>query len=105
MKLPSFINICGVDYTITYCDKPSDVDIAQRDSLWGQIDYWTRTIRIYKNSRPEEDVIHTILHEVWHAINEELHFDLDNKENHNKSDTCLKLLTDVLYRNKWIEKG
>jgi len=53
---PNKVNILGIEYSITYLDKPSDVDIYKRESLWGQIDYWTRTIRIYDNGRPEEDI-------------------------------------------------
>ena len=42
---PTNVNILGVDYTIEYTDRPSDVDMYKRESLWGQVDFWTRTIR------------------------------------------------------------
>ena len=49
MALPNKVNILGVEYKIFYFDKPSEVYIYKRESFWGQIDYWTRTIRVYKN--------------------------------------------------------
>lgn len=66
------INVLGKNYKIKYVDKPSEVDIFKRDSLWGQIDYWTRTIRIYEYDRTDEDVFETLLHEIFHAIETEL---------------------------------
>lgn len=38
----------------------------------GQIDFWTRTIRIYKNDRTPEDCWQTIWHEVIHGICEKM---------------------------------
>ena len=51
MKRPKQVNILGLSHELIYVDKPSDVDIYKRESLWGQIDYWTRTIRIYDHGR------------------------------------------------------
>jgi len=72
MILPKKVNICGINYEITYVDKPSEVDIYKRESLWGQIDYWTRTIRIYDNGQPVEGIFETILHEVLHGLTSDL---------------------------------
>lgn len=59
-QLPTSIKVLDVVYQIEYVDKPSDVDIFKRDSYWGQCDYWTRTIRIYKSDRQLQDVWQTI---------------------------------------------
>ena len=100
---PEKVNILGVEYTITYVDNPSDVDIFKRESYWGQIDYWTRTIRVYDNgTRPKEDVFQTILHEVLHGIGESLKMNINKSENHEELDILALALTDVLVRNDWI---
>lgn len=101
MRLPENVNILGVDYKIEYVDKPSDVDIYKQTSLWGQIDFWTRTIRIYKNERPLEDIWGTILHEIIHGISEALH--LKNVDDENDTADLLGMaLADLLIRNKWL---
>ncbi len=66
--LPTQIKLFDVVYQIEYVDNPSDVDMFKRDSLWGQLDYWTRTIRVYKNDRQRSDIWQTIWHELLHAI-------------------------------------
>ena len=96
---PSSVCILGIDYQIEYVDKPSDVDIYKRESLWGQIDFWTRTIRIYDNGRGLVDVWHTILHEVIHGISSALKLELDDED---KVDLLALGLTEVLFKNNWL---
>ena len=91
---PDKVNILGVEYSITYVDNPSEVDIYKRDSLWGQIDYWTRTIRIYDNDRRLEDIFHSLLHEVLHGISSALKLKLRDENMHDE--------LDVIFRNGWI---
>ena len=103
MKLNE-INILGIPYKIEYLDNPSEVDIYKRESLWGQIDYWTRTIRIYNNNRPIEDVFQTILHEIFHGISSKLNLKLDkDNESHEKLDMLATALSDVLIRNDLLK--
>jgi len=99
---PKTVNILGVEYSITYVDNPSEVDIYKRASLWGQTDFWTRTIRIYDNGRPEEDVFQTVLHEVLHGVAEALKLELRKEERHDELDLIALALTDILFRNGWI---
>lgn len=99
---PKEVVILGVPYKIDYVDKPSDVDLFKRESYWGQIDFWTRTIRIYDKDRPVEDLWGTIIHEVLHGISSELKLVLNKKEHHDDLDVLALALTDVLFRNKWI---
>lgn len=74
---PSSVNILGIVYQIEYVDKPSDVDIFKRKTLWGQIGFWTRTIRVYdRGNRPIEDVWQMIFHEVLHGIADALNQNL-----------------------------
>lgn len=105
MEKPTSVNILGKMYQITYVDKPSEVDLYKRESLWGQIDYWTRTIRIYDNKSPIENTIHTLFHEILHAIVEELKLKKwnDKDEGHNDMDVVALALTDVLMRNGWLK--
>ena len=101
MGLPRKVVILGKTYTIEYVDNPAEVDILKREALWGQIDYWTRTIRIYKNKRELEDVWVTIIHEVLHGILT----DLQIKALKEQEDDIALLslgLTDTLIRNGWL---
>jgi hypothetical protein len=100
---PTTVNIFGVEYSITYVDNPSDVDIYKHSSIWGQIDYWTRTIRIYDNGKPEQDVFQAVMHEVLHGIAEALKLELNNEDRHDELDLLALGLTDTFYRNGWIK--
>jgi hypothetical protein len=104
--LPAEVNIMGIVYKVEYVDKPSEVDIFKRESLWGQIDYWTRTIRVYANNRTREDIWQTIIHEVLHGIANDLHLkflDASDKEKHNELDILALALADILFRNGWMK--
>ena len=98
---PTSVNILGVDYSITYVDSPSDVDIYKRESAWGQIDYWTRSIRIYDNGRSAQDIAHSLLHEVLHGIAEALKLSLRQADQHDDLDLLALALADVMHRNGW----
>ena len=107
LNRPETVVILGLEYKIIYADNPSDVDIHRRESLWGQIDYWTRTIRIYDNNRSIEDIWHSLIHEVLHGIASELHIkSLEYKsvddQSHHDLDILSLAITDVLFRNGWI---
>ena len=78
---PNQGNILGKQYTITYVDNPAEVDIFRRESLWGQLDYWTRSIRIYDLDRNNDDRKQTLLHEVLHGICGGLKLELNDDEN------------------------
>ena len=100
---PSSVIILGKRYEINYTDKPSDVDIYRRESLWGQIDYWTRTIRVYENKGSAEDRWHTIIHEVLHGIITALKLD-KLKEDEDTIDLLALALVDTLFRNEWLRE-
>ena len=103
IKKPKSVNILGIGYTIEYCDNPSDVDIYKRSSLWGQIDYWTRSIRVYDNERTAVDVWQTILHEIIHGIANDLHMaELEGKDHETTVDVLALALIDVFTRNGWL---
>jgi len=103
---PETVNILGVNYAIKYEDNPVFVDMNKRESLWGQTDFWTRTIRIYDKTRSFEDVFQTLLHEIIHVISEELHLKaLQNYQNddiHDSIDLLALGMADVMLRNEWI---
>lgn len=103
VMLPTTVNILGVTYKIEYVDNPSEVDFFKREALWGQIDYWTRTIRVYKNKRPYEDVWQTIMHEVLHGIANALKMRLNNNDMHDELDLLALAIADVLFRNDWMK--
>ena len=105
MKLPSAVIILGKRYTIEYKDNPAEVDLYKRESLWGQIDYWTRSIRVYKHeTTSEEDVWHSLIHEVFHGIAVALKLKaFKDNANHDDLDLLALTLTDVLIRNQWLQ--
>jgi hypothetical protein len=105
-KLPDSVNILGLTYSVEYVDNPADVDIWKRQSLWGQVDYWTRSIRIYRNQLPPDDMWQTLLHECLHVIAKALHLEsLTNEDNHDDLDILALALADMLMRNGWLEIG
>ncbi len=103
---PKSVTILGRPYSITYVDKPSEVDIFKRESCFGQVDFWTNTIRIYDNNRGDEDIFHTLLHEILHALAEGLKLkylkDCNTQENHDLLELVAIGLADTLIRNEWI---
>ena len=101
---PDGVNILGKTYTITYCDRPSDVDHRGYRSLWGEIDHWKHSIRIY--APPEfsnGEVWDSLLHEVLHALAHELKLELGDSEEHVVGLLALGL-SDTLVRNRWLSK-
>lgn len=102
MNLPSTVNVIGITYKINYVDKPSDVDLHQRETLWGQVDLWTRTIRIYKNDRTYEDIMQTLWHEIIHAIANQLHIEDAVNDNNEVVDLLATGLSNVVDQNNWL---
>lgn len=103
MKFPDTINILGTPYKVLYQDNPSDVDIFKRESLWGQIDYWTCTIRIYKNNLPLIEIWKNIFHEMLHGLGQDGNITmLKNKDNHSELNFLAGALVDTLVRNGWM---
>lgn len=113
MSLPNVVNIAGVPHTVTYCDKPSEVDVFKRESLWGQLDPWTKTIRIYKNGNPYASVLKIILHEMLHAYGCEWnieHFYSRGASQEQReiveqnTESTVNIFFDMLERNSWMEE-
>lgn len=103
MKYPDEVNVLGIKYSIEYVDKPSEVDMYKRKSLWGQIDFWTRTIRVYEKDRAKEDIWETIIHEVLHAVDEHLKLKLFDDDDHDSLGILALALTDIFFRNDWMK--
>jgi len=103
-NMPTEVNILGSRYSIEYVDNPAEVDIFKRESLWGQIDFWTRTIRIYARDFSSEDIWESIIHEVLHGIAESLNlYMLQDKDNHDQLGVLAVALTDTFIRNGWLK--
>lgn len=105
MPLPTEVNVLGKRYSIVYVDDALDVDPYKRRLLWGYIDYRTRTIRVHGKGVKSEDVWHTIIHEIIHAIGKALNIDnLCNAAGEKDVDLLALALTDVLIRNDWLKR-
>lgn len=103
---PSSVIVLGAKYSIEYKDNPADVDHECRESLWGQVDYWTSSIRIYDNGRAESEIWETLLHEVLHIIAHHLKMHrLTDADAHDDLDLLALALRDTLFRNGWIRLG
>lgn len=100
---PDKINILGIEYTIQYVHTPSEVDNQKREALWGQIDLWDRTIRIYDNGRSGEDILRTLLHEILHGIGAALM--LKFHEDEGEIGLLALALADTLNRNGWLSEA
>lgn len=96
------INILGKVYKITYVDKTSDVDIGGKRSLTGQIDPWTRTIRILQKDQTKEDIWETLLHEILHGIADTLKL-TPLSEDEETINLLSIALADTLARNGFLE--
>ena len=107
MKKENKIIILGKPYKIIYVDKPSDVDVQGVQSLLGQVDFWTKTIRIFDdNTKSEEDLFEVLIHEIIHALINDLHiYALIDKDGSHKEDSVDLLstgLADTLIRNNLV---
>jgi len=100
MKLKE-VNILGTKYKIKYSDKPSDIDIQKREALWGQIDYWSRTIRLYKNDLPDEEIFKILFHEIIHGIL--VHSKMEKLNTEKIVERLTNHITDTLLRNNLIK--
>lgn len=100
---PTEVNILGKTYIIEYKDSSIDVDMNKRESLWGQVDFWTHIIRIYDKGVPDGQVWDTIIHEVLHVINTELHIGKQESNEENTVGLIAMALSDVLIRNGWLK--
>ena len=100
---PSSVNICGIVYSIEYKDNPSEVDLHKREALWGEMDPWTHSIRIYDNGRSNNEVWSSIIHEILHGIAENLKLkSLQNEESHDDLGVLALALCDTFTRNGWL---
>ena len=101
---PNSINILGKEYSVTYVDKPSDVDVFKRSSLWGQVDPWTHSIRVYApEGFSDEEILETIIHEVLEVIGEKLRLEsFSDHDNHDELQLVALALADTMIRNDWL---
>ena len=99
MLKPKTLIVLGREYSVSYVSKPSDVDPKGRDSLWGHIDYWTRRINIYDNGRADFDILETLLHEILHALDNDLDLKLKDGDSEERLHRLAVGLADTLQRN------
>lgn len=107
MPLPDRVKILGIVYSVTYVDNPSDVDIHRRESLWGQVDHWTSSIRIYKRAESDNSAaFQTLWHEILHAVAVQLHIHprdgVELNEDENAIDLLATGISTVLVDNGWM---
>ena len=105
MKLPSTVMVGGIPHTVSYHDKPSDVDLFQRESMWGQHDPWTKSIRVYKDDNPYASIFKVLLHEIIHGYGVE--WNMDELTSHCEKaeenvDVYVRMFFDILSSNPWM---
>ncbi len=99
---PKQINIMGADYRVMYVDSCSDVDHDRRESLLGQIDHTSKTIRIYQDSLPIFSIWEAVMHEVVHGIVAAANLGGAKLGSESTVDTISRILLDTLIRNGWM---
>lgn len=100
---PTTLNILGKTYSILYTDNPSDVDVFKRKIMFGQIDHWSGTIRVFTGTTDDE-IFDSIVHEVLHGIVENLRIKgITDSPDYEDIIALLALgLSDFLKRNNWV---
>jgi len=80
-NLPKMVTIFSKEFSITYVEEFSEVDRAKEESLYGQVDYRTNSIRIYKpKDYSLENTWHILLHEIVHIIKDNMNVDFQQDE-------------------------
>ena len=99
----------GKLYRVEYTRDMVQTDVDKRNALWGQVDFHTRTIRVYigkgDRKRQPADLFETLLHEVIHAImsdNQLLKDSLKDSVEEAFTDNLGNVLADTLLRNKLV---
>ena len=106
MILPEKLNILGTEYNVLYFNKSSDVDTHGKEPLWGQFIREDRQIRIMSGSRSTIEILQTIIHEMIHAILEDMRTDAwDGEQGHKELDLFATIFVDTITRNGLIDSG
>lgn len=99
--LPDHLVILGIPYRLVPCDDPVQADVYRRYPVFGQVDFASRTVRVYVGDRPAQDVLRTVLHESLHAIMEQLHLP-DPDDGDDRLDCLALALVNLLQQNPWL---
>ena len=109
-SFPKSFVICGKKYKVEYTRDMVDADIDKRKAVWGQIDFHTRTIRIFKgkddNARDCSDILDSLIHEIIHGIIQENNLFrtvISRKSEEMFVANFASLLADTLVRNRIVE--
>jgi len=108
---PAEILIMGIPYEIRYVDTPEEADIDGHYKLLGQIDYMTRTIRVYDKNPEKKKTdgfpFYVLMHEILHGIGDAAGIDVLNtkiSKNAEKTvDLLANVLSDTLIRNDMLK--
>jgi hypothetical protein len=110
MKFPTQVVVMGKTYKVAYTETMQDTDLNKKSVLWGQVDYQTRTIRVFvgkgDRKRQPADVLETLLHEIIHAVlsdNKLIQSALKDGVEENFVDNLGCALADTLARNGLIK--
>ena len=96
----------GRQYAVSYLADMVKADIDRRTAVWGQIDFHTRTIRVYRgfHGRQQQpiDMLVTLIHEILHGILQDaklLAADVPQSRDEAWTDHLATLVADTLVRN------
>ena len=98
MHFPDKLNIQSVIYTIKYFKSKKEVDIEQKNDLYGLVIWEDKEIRIYK-SKNDIETLQILLHEIIHIIND-MH---GLKEREVEINLTANNIVDILIRNGIIK--
>ena len=99
--LPKKVTVFSKEFEITYVKHVSEVDKDKEDALYGQVDYRTDKIRIYKpEGSSDGEVWHIVFHEVFHIIKDNMNIDFAQDDEERIIDTLALGMFHFLKENK-----
>jgi hypothetical protein len=102
----------GRTYRVVFTRDMVATDADNRQALYGQVDYHTRTIRVYvgqgDRQRKPDEILETLLHEMIHPVlddNKLMKAALKDGVEENFVDNLANVLADTLMRNHLARIG
>lgn len=99
-QLPKKLIILSVEWDIVYHNNSYEVDLNKQQKYWGQTDFETNKISVFKGGKKKEAIWNTLFHEILHIIFDQLDIDsiLGSREE-NVTVALSSALNDFFWRN------
>ena len=99
-QLPKKLIILSVEWDIIYHNNSYEVDLNKQQKYWGQTDFETNEIRVFKGGKKKEAIWNTLFHEILHIIFDQLDIDsILGAREENVTVALSSALNDFFWRN------